>query len=256
MAVAYRAIPAKVPLGEARPDAVRLDDERKRIHDAIRMATWNAETVLGRMLAPHYRRAEDDAHSLLAEAFKTSADLEIIGDKLHVRLEPLLGPPPLPRSPPSAPSSPQPRRSTPAPSSASYTASRRAEPRGYSSHMARRRSSRRAVGPDGARNRVFGRLEAKIIAILIGDAHPRIVFRIHCQLLINDGRQYTAVTTLGTFSGDPEENRTPIATPGTAVDYLGESRFADAAEDHRSRPAYDSESRRGCPYSSPRTSAA
>ena len=92
MAAAYRAIPAKVPLGEARPDAVRLDDERKRIHDAIRMATWNAESALARALAPHYRRAEDEAHSLLAEAFKTSADFEIIGDELHVRLEQLSAP--------------------------------------------------------------------------------------------------------------------------------------------------------------------
>lgn len=92
METAYRAIPGKVPLGEARPGAVRLDDERKRIHDAIRMATWNAESALARALAPHYRRAEDEAHSLLAEAFKTSADLEIIGDELHVRLEPLSAP--------------------------------------------------------------------------------------------------------------------------------------------------------------------
>jgi hypothetical protein len=39
-------VPAKVPLGDIRPDAVRLDDERKRLHDAVRMATWNAEHAL------------------------------------------------------------------------------------------------------------------------------------------------------------------------------------------------------------------
>lgn len=89
---AYRAIPAKVRLGEARPEAVRLDDERKRIHDAIRMATWNAESALARALGPHYARAEDEAHSLLAEAFKASADLEVMGDELHVRLDPLSAP--------------------------------------------------------------------------------------------------------------------------------------------------------------------
>jgi hypothetical protein len=92
MEAAYRDIPAKVRLGDIRPDACRLDDERKRIHDAIRMATWNAESALARALGPHYARAEDEAHSLLAEAFKTSADLEVIGDELHVRLEPLSSP--------------------------------------------------------------------------------------------------------------------------------------------------------------------
>jgi transposase len=85
-------VPAKVALGEARPGAVRLDDERKRLHDAVRMATWNAEHALARALGPHYARADDEAHSLLSEAFSASADLEIIDDELHVRLEPLSAP--------------------------------------------------------------------------------------------------------------------------------------------------------------------
>lgn len=89
---ASAAIPAKINLGSIRPDAVRLDDERKRLHDAARMAAWNAEHALARALGPHYARAEDEAHSLLAEAFSASADLQIIGDQLHVRLEPLSSP--------------------------------------------------------------------------------------------------------------------------------------------------------------------
>ena len=87
-----KTIPAKVPLGEVRPEAMRLDDERKRLHDAVRMATWNAEHALAAALGAHYARAEDEAHSLLAEAFSASADLEVIGDELHVRLEPLSAP--------------------------------------------------------------------------------------------------------------------------------------------------------------------
>ena len=89
---ASAAIPAKVALGSIRSNAVRLDDERKRLHDAARMAAWNAEHALARALGPHYARAEDEAHSLLTEAFATSADLQIIGDQLHVRLEPLSSP--------------------------------------------------------------------------------------------------------------------------------------------------------------------
>lgn len=92
LAAAAKAIPAKAPLGEVRPDAVRLAPERKRIHDAIRMATYNAESALARLLAPHYARADDEARSLLREAFRTPADLEVIGDDLHVRLCPLSAP--------------------------------------------------------------------------------------------------------------------------------------------------------------------
>ncbi|MGH8917487.1 MAG: putative transposase, partial [Actinomycetes bacterium] len=85
-------IPAKVALGTIRPDAMVLDDERKRIHDATRMAAWNAEHTLARALGAHYARAEDEAHSLLAEAFSASADMEIVGEELHVRIEPLSSP--------------------------------------------------------------------------------------------------------------------------------------------------------------------
>ncbi|HEX9682435.1 MAG TPA: helix-turn-helix domain-containing protein [Acidimicrobiales bacterium] len=89
---AARAIPAKVPLGDLHPDAARLDPERKRIHDAIRMATYNAESTLARLLAPHYRRADDEARSLLREIFGAPADLEITGNELHVRINPLSAP--------------------------------------------------------------------------------------------------------------------------------------------------------------------
>jgi prepilin-type processing-associated H-X9-DG protein len=92
MEVDYRAIPRKIPLGEARPGAVVLDDERKRLHDAIRMGAWNAESALARALGRHFSRAEDEAHSLLSEAFKAPADLEIVGDELHVTMEALSAP--------------------------------------------------------------------------------------------------------------------------------------------------------------------
>ncbi len=92
MEAGYRAIPAKIALGEARPGAVVLDDERKRLHDAIRMGAWNAESALARALGPHFSRAEDEAHSLLSEAFKAPADIEIVGDELHVRIDALSAP--------------------------------------------------------------------------------------------------------------------------------------------------------------------
>ncbi|MGH9231330.1 MAG: putative transposase [Acidimicrobiales bacterium] len=87
-----RAVPARVPLGELHPDAVVHHGERKRIHDAIRMATYNAETALARLLAPHYPRADDEARSLLREALRSPADLHIAGNNLHVRVNPLSAP--------------------------------------------------------------------------------------------------------------------------------------------------------------------
>ncbi len=87
-----RAAPARVGLGEIHPDAVVHHGERKRIHDAIRMATYNAETALARLLAPHYARAEDEARSLIRETLRSPADLQIIGNELHVRINTLSAP--------------------------------------------------------------------------------------------------------------------------------------------------------------------
>ena len=87
-----RSLPVKVPLATVRPDAVRLGSERKRIMDAVRMATYNAESALARLVAPHYARADDEARSLLREAFRTSADIEVVGTTMHVRLDPLSAP--------------------------------------------------------------------------------------------------------------------------------------------------------------------
>jgi len=87
-----RAIAARVPLGELHPDAVLHHGERKRIHDAVRMATYNAETVLARLLTPHYARADDEARSLLREALRSPADLQVVGNELHVRVNALSAP--------------------------------------------------------------------------------------------------------------------------------------------------------------------
>ncbi len=69
---------------------------------ATKQATFSADDDEAKALAvkqahaalvAHYARAEDEAHSLCsAKAFAASADLEIIGDELHVRLEALSSP--------------------------------------------------------------------------------------------------------------------------------------------------------------------
>ena len=89
---ALSKLPAKDEVAVVRPQAVRLDVERKRIMDAIRMATYNAESSLARIIAPYYARSEDEGRSLLREIFKTSADMEVIEDELHIRIDNLSAP--------------------------------------------------------------------------------------------------------------------------------------------------------------------
>lgn len=89
---AAKAIPAKVPLKDVHPKAARLDPERKRICDAIRISAYNAETTLARMLRPHFARAQDEARTLAQEIYVTPGDIEVLGDRLEVRLEPLSAP--------------------------------------------------------------------------------------------------------------------------------------------------------------------
>src|SRR5271165_2189017 len=85
-------IPARVPLGTLAPDMVRLDAETKQITHAIRMAAYNAQTLLARALDGHYARAGDEAYALIREALTTSGDIHPGNGELLVRLDPLTAP--------------------------------------------------------------------------------------------------------------------------------------------------------------------
>ena len=85
-------IPARVPLGEIAPDARLLDTETKLVTHACRIAAYNTESALARLLAPHYARAADEARSLLREAFTLPGDLQIVDGRLHVTLNPASAP--------------------------------------------------------------------------------------------------------------------------------------------------------------------
>ncbi len=89
---ASRATPSHLPLSQVRPDSRLLETERKLLTHAIRMSAYNTESALARLLRPHYSRGEDEARALLREALSLPGDLQIIGDSLHVRLEPASAP--------------------------------------------------------------------------------------------------------------------------------------------------------------------
>ena len=89
---AARATPAKIPLSEHNPDMVRLDTEIKLITHAIRMAAYNAETILARALDGAYARAGEEAYALIREALTTSGDIIPADGTLTIRLDPLSAP--------------------------------------------------------------------------------------------------------------------------------------------------------------------
>ena len=89
---AAAATPARVRLGDLAPDMVRLDAETKQITHAIRMAAYNAETILARALDGHYARARHEAYALIREALATSGDIHPGPGQLVVRLDPLTAP--------------------------------------------------------------------------------------------------------------------------------------------------------------------
>ena len=72
---------------------IRLDAETKRITHAIRMAAYNAETILARALYGHDARALDEAYALIREAMATSGDICPGPGQLLIRLDPLTAPP-------------------------------------------------------------------------------------------------------------------------------------------------------------------
>jgi transposase-like protein len=89
---ASRNTATHLPLRQVRPGSRRLETERKLLTHAIRMSAYNSESALARLLRPHYSRGDDEARALLREAFTLSGDLQIIGNTLHVRLDPASAP--------------------------------------------------------------------------------------------------------------------------------------------------------------------
>ena len=89
---AAKAVPAKIPLSQHNPDMVKLDAQTKLITHAIRMAAYNAETILARALNGHYARAGDEGYALIREALTASGDIIPDGGTLTIRLDPLTAP--------------------------------------------------------------------------------------------------------------------------------------------------------------------
>lgn len=86
-------VPTRVPVQQlTEGEVVKLRVERKHISDLIKMVAYQAESDLVRLVAPHYRRAEDEGRTLIQSAMLSAGDLALDGDELVVALEPLSSP--------------------------------------------------------------------------------------------------------------------------------------------------------------------
>ena len=77
-----KTIPKRIPAS----DLETLKTEKKLIVDAIKIAAYQAETELLRLLHDHYPRAGDEGRTLLHAAFQSPGRLEVIDGDLHVPL--------------------------------------------------------------------------------------------------------------------------------------------------------------------------
>jgi len=87
------ATPLRVPVkAVTEGEVVKLSVETKRVTDLLKMVAYQAESDLVRLVAPHYQRTEHEGRTLIHSALAATGDIEVDGDTLHVRLEPLSSP--------------------------------------------------------------------------------------------------------------------------------------------------------------------
>jgi transposase len=83
-------VPKRIPVAQAvTGDVVKLDAERKHLTNLFKMVAYQAESDLVRLLGPHYKRAAQEARTLIQSALAGAADIDVAGAELRVTLSPL-----------------------------------------------------------------------------------------------------------------------------------------------------------------------
>ncbi|TVS10699.1 MAG: hypothetical protein EA417_18740, partial [Gammaproteobacteria bacterium] len=86
-------MPAKIPVQEVTPgEVVKLRTESKHLTDLFKMVAYQAESDLVGLIAPHYRRAEDEGRTLVHSALAGAGEIAVTDEELRVKLEPLSSP--------------------------------------------------------------------------------------------------------------------------------------------------------------------
>jgi transposase len=90
---ARAAVPKRVPVADVVDgDVVGLAPERKLLTNLIKMVAYQAETDLVRLVAPYYKRTEDEGRTLIHSALAGPGDLVVSDAELRVVLAPLSSP--------------------------------------------------------------------------------------------------------------------------------------------------------------------
>ncbi len=83
-------IPRRVPIDNVVDGPViKLSVERKHLTDLLKMVAYQAESDLVRLIAPHYKRADDEGRTLVQNALASMADLDVVDGELRVAVHPL-----------------------------------------------------------------------------------------------------------------------------------------------------------------------
>jgi transposase len=86
-------IPTHVPIQQVvAGDVVKLAPERQHLVSLLKMVAYQAESDLVHLVAPHYKRVEDEGRTLIQNALASSADIDVDAHELRVRLTPLSSP--------------------------------------------------------------------------------------------------------------------------------------------------------------------
>ncbi len=86
-------IPTRVPVHEVvEADVIKLAVERKHLTDILKMVAYQAEGDLLRLLAPYYRRTEQEGRTLIHSALSASGDIQVTDAELLVSIDPLSSP--------------------------------------------------------------------------------------------------------------------------------------------------------------------
>jgi transposase len=86
-------VPRRIPVGEVVDGAVvQLAAERQHLTSVLKMLAFQAETDLVRRVTPHYRRADDEARTLIQSALANAGDIAVSATELRVTFSPLSSP--------------------------------------------------------------------------------------------------------------------------------------------------------------------
>jgi len=81
--------PRRIPVADAvTGPVVKLAPEKKLLTNILKMVAYQVESDLCRMIAPHYKRADDEGRTLVQAALASAADFTVTETELRVTIAP------------------------------------------------------------------------------------------------------------------------------------------------------------------------